>query len=214
LFRLGREAEAAEVVNQILAQREPADLRVAALLYQELERYDEAIPILGEMLSGSPDSLEARFWLAAALERTGRRQEAASEFLRLLENAPDFHPALNYLGYMWAERGENLEEALQLVQRAVKLSPDNGAYVDSLGWTHYQLGDYQEALRHLERAAVLSPREAVILEHLGDVYRAMGETPKALEIYRRALELSRGDGEQLRAKLEGLEAAVDSSGQR
>lgn len=126
-------------------------------------------------------------------------------FRSLIEAEPDFAPALNYLGYMWAERGENLEAALDLVRRAVALDPDNGAYVDSLGWAYFQLGRLVEARSHLERASRLIPDDATILEHLGDAQVAAGDRAAGRESYRRAAALG---GDNLRAvqkKLADLE---------
>jgi tetratricopeptide (TPR) repeat protein len=145
------------------------------------------------------------FWLGAAYERTDRHPEAAEQFRRFLEREPDSAPALNYLGYMFADSGTNLGEALDLIQRAVALDPDNGAYIDSLGWAHYRLGNYAEARTHLERAAELVGDDAVVLEHLGDVYDVLGQRDEAIELYRRALELAGENAAELRAKLEQLD---------
>jgi len=127
-------------------------------------------------------------------------------FEDLLEVEPDFAPALNYLGYMWAEQGENLDQALVLVRQAVTLDPDNGAYADSLGWTHFQLGQYEEAQDHLERAVELVGDDAIVFEHLGDLYEALGRLDEARELYRRALALEAENAEEVRRKLEGLSA--------
>ena len=88
--------------------------------------------------------------------------EAVTEFRRVLGLDPDFHAALNYLGYMYAERGENLDEARSLVERAVALEPDNGAYVDSLGWVYFRLGRYEQARATLERATHLETADATV----------------------------------------------------
>ena len=114
---------------------------------------------------------------------------------------------MNYLGYMWADLGVRLERALELVQKAVELDPDNGAYVDSLGWAHYRLGHLAQAREHLERAARLAPGDATIYEHLGDVYAALGDEVKAAEFYRRALQVADQDEENVpgvRRKLDQL----------
>ena len=94
----------------------------------------------------------------------------------MLTLQPENSHALNYLGYMWADNGENLEQALELIRRAVDLDPNNGAFVDSLGWALFRLGEFEQARRHLERANQLVPRDSTILEHLGDVYVALGDT--------------------------------------
>lgn len=154
---------------------------------QDAGAFEAALPRLKAARGEADDSLESRFRLASCLERLGRREESIAEFRLLLEERPDFAPALNYLGYMWIERAENLEEAVRLVDRAVRLDPDNGAYVDSLGWGLFHLGRLPEAARALERAARLLPRDPTVLEHLGDVLAASGDLVGAREAYDRAL---------------------------
>jgi Flp pilus assembly protein TadD len=165
-------------------------LLLAADVLQRHEYYADAVPVLDRALALEPNSLQILFRLGASLERGGRRSEAETRFRRLLTLEPDFAPALNYLGYMWAEEGENLLEALDLVSRAVALEPENGAYIDSLGWAHFQLGQFEEARQNLERAAALIPDDAVIHEHLGDLYVAVGEFESAQATYQRALNLA------------------------
>lgn len=200
----GERGKARRLSRRLLESQPPEVLVLAAQAAQHREEHALAIPLLERALESTPDDRGARFLLGAALERSGRHQEAASNFEHLLEAEPDFAPALNYLGYMWAERGENLARALELVQRAVALEPGNGAYVDSLGWALYQLGDFDLAREHLERAADLLPDDPTIWEHLADVYAALGEVEKARESYRRALAATDGDDAALRRKLDGL----------
>ena len=173
----------------------------AANVYHRLQRYEDAIALLEPMAGPDSSSMEALYWLGAAYERSGQHGKAAEAFSWLLEQDPDFAPALNYLGYMWAENGENLERALALVTRAVALDPENGAYIDSLGWAHFQLGQFHEAKGYLERASRLIPADAVILEHLGDLYRRLGDPEGAAEVYRRALALDGENVEGVRTKL-------------
>jgi tetratricopeptide (TPR) repeat protein len=205
LFGLGRENEAESRISELTASGEPNRLLLAAEVYQRLERHGEAIPVLLQARDDIPDSLQVLYWLGAAYERTGQLSEAEVEFRRLLALDPEFAPALNYLGYMWAEQGQNLHEALELVNRAVELDPDNGAYVDSLGWAYFQLGRYNEARDHLERAAELIPDDAVIVEHLGDLHHAVGDLARAREYYRRAAALDGENLEQVRRKLDELD---------
>ncbi len=203
LFELQRDGEG-EALLADLAGGGIDDLLLVAEVYQRLERYGPAIPVLERALAAESDSVQALFWLGAAYERVGRKEDAATVLERLLANQPEFAPALNYLGYMWAEEGRNLERALALVQQAVALEPDNGAYVDSLGWAHFQLGHYEEARTHLQRAADLVGDDSVVLEHLGDVYRALGEMDEARSAYQRALTLEGDNADQVRQKLQGL----------
>ena len=202
LFALDEESEASKRLAEMVELPGDEGRLEAARLLQGRERYEEAIPLLEELGRGAPDRIQLLFWLGAAYERTARHTEAEEEFRKLLGIDPDFAPALNYLGYMWADQGRNLEEALDLVERAVAIEPDNGAYVDSLGWTLFRLGRHEEARVLLERAARLIPGDAVISEHLGDLYLAAGQPAEARLHYERALSL---DGENAGAVSDKLD---------
>ena len=108
---------------------------------------------------------------------------------------------LNYLGYMNANRGVKLEESLQLIQRALELDPENGAYLDSLGWAYFRLGRFAEAEGPLRRAAEKQPG-AVVLDHLGDLLKQLGRLSEAVEAWKRARTGEDEDGELDRAELE------------
>ncbi len=209
LVRAGRDEEAGQAFAT-LAEAGGASALAAAQGFQRLDRYEESIPILEKLTVDRPDQAVTGFLLGAAYERTGKRDKAIGEFRRILELEPDFHAALNYLGYTFAESGTNLEEALSLVSRAVALDPDNGAYVDSLGWTYYRLGRPEQARGYLERASRLEPEDATLQEHLGDVYVALGQTERARQAYQRALDIGAGGAEKpeelekIRRKLEDL----------
>jgi len=205
LYELGRDREAEELLSRLAAEGTVDDLTLLAEVYQARERYEEAVPVLQRALELDPDSTSLLFWLAAANERSGRRPEAEELLQQLLEVEPDFAPALNYLGYMWAEAGENLDEALLLVQQAVEIEPDNGAFADSLGWAHFQLGQYEESQGFLERAAELVGNDPVVFEHLGDLYVALGRLDQAREVYQRALDLEADNAQAVKDKLSRLE---------
>jgi tetratricopeptide (TPR) repeat protein len=205
LADMGRTDEAEALLSRLSGAGDLPSLMAAAEVYHREERYPEAATVLEQALELDPTSSRTLFWLGAAHERAGDAALAAQTFGDLLELDPLHAPALNYLGYMWAERGERLDEALDLVRGAVAQEPDNGAYVDSLGWAHYQLGDYARAQILLERAARLIPDDAVISEHLGDVYSRLGDTRRARESYRRALELDGENRAEVQRKLDSLE---------
>lgn len=204
LAGIGREREAVELLTAAAADGPPETfLRVAEGLHRA-DRFQETIPPLARFVRENPDSVPGRFLLGAAHERAGDRDAAEETFGDLLEQQPDFHPALNYLGYMWIESGENLERALEMVERAVELDPDNGSYIDSLGWGYYQLGRYDEAREELERAARLV-QDPTVYEHLGDVYAALGQPAEARRAYRRAMALEADDPDTVARKLSALE---------
>jgi tetratricopeptide (TPR) repeat protein len=209
LFRAGREKESREALAALAGRGDPSSAVAAAQAWQRMDRYQESIPILEKVVADNPGAVVAHFLLGAAYERTDQRPKAVTQLRRVLELQPDFHAALNYLGYTYAEEGENLDEALRLVTRAVALDPDNGSYVDSLGWTYYRLGRHEQARGYLERAARLEPTDATLHEHLGDVYVALGQNDRAREAYRRALELGDDNADEVRRKLQDLDRSRD-----
>ena len=109
-------------------------------------------------------------------------------FESILRADSNHHQALNYLGYMLADRGERLDYARNLIERAVQLDPSNAAYLDSYGWVFYRLGQYDEALKQLERAAEMVS-DATVFDHLGDAYKAVKLEDKARLWWQRALDI-------------------------
>ena len=108
------------------------------------------------------------------------------EVLRL---EPDHADALNYLGYSYVDRGIRLQEALQLIQKAMSLKPNMGYITDSLGWLYFKLGQYDKAAVELEKANQLTPDDPTITEHLADSYFKLHRIEKAIELYEKALKL-------------------------
>src|ERR1700720_224470 len=180
LFRAGREAEALRHLQDLAGAQDPHSALAAAEAYQRLDKYAESVPVLEKLVArpngglAAPGTKAAHFLLGAAYERSGKREQAVAEFRRLLDTDPEYHAALNYLGYMFAERGEHLDEAQKLIEKAVALEPDNGAYVDSLGWVYYRLGRFEQARATLERATRLENAHGTLPGHPGDVYGAQG----------------------------------------
>ena len=135
-------------------------------------------------------------------ERSGEHDQAARHFQSCLELDDSYAPALNYLGYMWAERGENLAEAEQYIRRALERQPDSPAYLDSLGWALYQQGRYHEALPLLEQASRLSTApDPTIQEHLGDILDKLGRRAEAVKAWERAVSME-GASADVNAKLQ------------
>jgi tetratricopeptide (TPR) repeat protein len=163
----------------------------------DLKRYEQAIRhyTAAEVIAGAtdPDELTYIFYFQSgvAYERAKRFDDAAVQFEKAVELKPDFGEALNYLGYMWAERGTNLERAHDLIKKAVEIEPDNEAFLDSLAWVLHQLGRSAEALPHQLRAVELAKDEpdATLFDHLGDIYRKLGKTDDARKAWQRAQEL-------------------------
>jgi Flp pilus assembly protein TadD len=130
------------------------------------------------------------FQLGVAQERAGQREKAVRSFEGAIRLQPDNADALNYLGYLWAERGENLARAQELIERALKLEPESEAILDSMGWVLFQRGDLTGARRFLEQAAArANPPDATIYDHLGDVYAAAKEFERARQAWAKSFSI-------------------------
>ncbi|MEE4213172.1 MAG: tetratricopeptide repeat protein [Parvularcula sp.] len=129
------------------------------------------------------------FARGVALQEAGDWEAARAELEQALNLAPDEPTILNHLGYSLAERGEELERAFEMIERALKIEPQNGAIVDSLGWAYFQLAEYEKALPYLERAVKLEPADSTITDHLGDAYYMVGREREARYEWQRVLTL-------------------------
>lgn len=134
------------------------------------------------------DSVRLMFAIGATLERSKKYKESEKTFEKLLKLDPMHGQSLNYLGYMLADRGERLNHARDLIKKALELSPDNAAYIDSYGWVMYRLGKYDSAVTYLEKAAE-KESDPIVYDHLGDAYKAIGRVDDARIWWQKALEL-------------------------
>ena len=135
-------------------------------------------------------------------------EKALEAFQKVTRLKSDHANAYNYIGYMLAEQGIRLDEAYEAVQKALEIDPDNGAYVDSLGWVYYQKGMVDEAIRELEHAAKLLNSDPIIHEHLGDAYSKKGLIEEAVKHYQYSLELE--FKEEVKQKLDAIKAKMKS----
>jgi tetratricopeptide (TPR) repeat protein len=129
----------------------------------------------------------AWFMLGAIYERQKKFDQAEQQFRKVLGVNPNNAPVLNYYGYMLADRGIRLDEAASLIERAVKQDPQNGAYLDSLGWAYFKQNKLAEAEEYLRRAVDREGQDPTILSHLGDVYLKLGQPERAADLYERAM---------------------------
>jgi len=146
------------------------DFRSAADLY------DRAVSILKTPKAADWNIFYQR---GIAYERLKEWPKAEPNFRKALELNPDQPQVMNYLGYSWVDRGMNLQEGLEMIQKAVDLRPSDGYIVDSLGWAYYQLGKYDDSVREMERAVSLKPEDPVLNDHLGDAYWRVGRKLEA-----------------------------------
>lgn len=165
-------------------------------LAAEIATYEKALPSLKAL----DDSLVVSFSLAAALEQSGQFDRAVELFEFIIKHRPDHAPSLNYLGYMLIDKGIKLDYARQLIEKALQVSPDNGAYIDSYGWLMYRMGEYRKALEQLTLAYKYINDDPVVLHHLGDIYEALDELDQARIYWKKALELD-PNNEALKEKL-------------
>jgi len=143
-------------------------------------------------------------------ERLKNWPEAEADFKQALALSPDESLVLNYLGYSWVDQGRNLKQAMDYIRKAVKLKPDDGYYVDSLGWAYYRLGNMAAAVEHLERAVELKPDDPVINDHLGDAYWKVGRKLEAKYQWQQALTL-KPDDEQVATLKEKVASGLPDS---
>ena len=162
---------------------------IAASLYKESNRQEQALDVIKEGFSHYPEDEDILFEYGLLLEQSGRIEGAIEIMELLLEVNPDHAEALNFVGYTWADTNRNLDKALAYIERAVELRPGNGYIQDSLGWVHFRLGNLERAKEELLHAIQLVPDDPHIYDHLGDVYRALGDRRKAAEYYRQAFDL-------------------------
>lgn len=209
--------EAIEVLSS-LARARPGNMSVITALGDILRReddfsraadaYDQAIDLI---IDPTPADWRLFYVRGIAHERTDQWPKAEADFRKALELNPDQPHVLNYLGYSMVELQQNLDEALDMIERAVSQRPDDGYITDSLGWVLYRLGRYEEAVAPMERAVELLPVDPILNDHLGDVLWKVGRRTEAVFQWKRALSFDplEKDAERIRRKLEvGLDVVL------
>jgi tetratricopeptide (TPR) repeat protein len=205
LLSSGRAGEARTVVQQAMAaggpeSKEPVLLYLLAESQRVLKDLDAAHTTAQKLLAAHPDDVRALHVMSLILQDKGDVKGAEKSLRDLIARDPLDAGALNSLGYMFAERGERLDEAVTLLQRALKVDPGNPSYLDSLGWAYFQQGRLDLADGPITEAAVKLRGNAVVQEHLGDLRYKQGRLPEAAAAWERALA---GDGQSIdRARIE------------
>jgi tetratricopeptide (TPR) repeat protein len=183
-----------------------------AELLRETDKVDDAVGVLDKLIAkpSSADDWRLLFLRATMQAEAGRKTQSEKDVAAALVISPDQPELLNYLGYMWIDRGENLPKALEMVKKAVALQPRSGAIIDSLGWGYYRLGDYKQAVSTLERAVLLEPADPDVNDHLGDAYWKVGRRIEAKFQWSRVLSLDPPAEAKERAEIklrDGLDAS-------
>ena len=185
-------------------------------MYSRLKRWPEAEQALdkAEELSAKDDDKEYIWFLrASGYERQKKFDQAEETFRKVIDSDPQNATALNYLGYMLADRGVKLDEALALIKKAVDLDPSNGAYLDSLGWAYFKLGKYDQAEENLVKASQRIGTDPTVQDHLGDLYQKTGRLKLAAAHWERAVDewnktiSAEVDGTQMAQTQKKLESA-------
>jgi len=215
LNQLDRVDEAQSLLDE-LSRQHPRDVRPLEALGNIMrahKRYAEAADYYTKAIAliSRPEAKHWAYFYArgTCYERLKKLPQAEADLQRSLQLSADQPLTLNYLGYTWIDHNRNLRKGLALIEKAVRLKPDDGYIVDSLGWAHYRLGNFQEAVKYLEQAVFLKPEDATLNDHLGDAYWRVGREREARFQWDQALKLSPepAEAEKMRQKLDkGLPA--------
>lgn len=159
---------------------------IVASVYGDADNFQEAVKVAQTGYQKFPNQPRLLYIKGVYQEKMGDIAGCMATMRLVTQKDPTNSSAFNFLGYLYAERGENLTEAERLVLRALELKPDDGFYLDSLGWIYYQKNQLDKAILYLERALKKEPLEGAIMEHLADAYFKKGEKAKALQWYQNA----------------------------
>ena len=194
----GKGDEAVAVLEQVVKRQAANPMAHVALaqIYQDTNHGSQAVKVLQDARTRFPQDTSITFELGAVYEKQKKFADAETAFRQVIAQEPEHGPALNYLGYMLAERGERLSESLDLIKRALQTEPDNGSYLDSLGWAYFKDGKFDLAAEHLKRAADQLLTNSVVQDHYGDVLFRLGRYDEAIAAWSKALSGDREDVDQ------------------
>ena len=196
LRHVGQPDRAIAVLQEVVRKQadRPQAYVALAQLYSDTNRGAEAVTILEEAQARFPSEISIPFELGAVLDKQKRFADSEAAFRRVLAHDPENAPALNYLGYMLAERGERLDESVDYLKKALQIDPDNGSYLDSLGWAYFKGNKLDLATDPLKRAAEQLKTNSVIQDHYGELLFKLGRYDDAIASWTRALA---GDGDSV-----------------
>ena len=194
LLYSGNSLHALTIVEELVEENpnNVSSIILLADLYSEAGYVDKGLVLLANAAARFPTDESILFRQGSILADADRYDDAELVFRKVLKQKPDHAEALNYLGYMFADRGQRLDEAIRLITKALDLDVHNPAYLDSLGWAYFKQGDLAEAEKYLSQAVSALPANSVIQSHFGDLLALSGRYREAVLAWLRALE---GDGE-------------------
>jgi len=191
-----------------------APLKLLGHVYMIRKEYLNAIDSFQKSLTIDSTDVYSYFELGSAFERSKQYSEAAEAFSRVLAAKPDDPATCNYLGYMWAERGENLDSAKILISKALKADSSNGAFIDSYAWVLFQMGNIDSAYVYIEEAVKKVGDDPVVHMHKGEIHLKKKEYTKAIDAFRKSLEFEPEDPESIRNKILDIEKLINESGSK
>ncbi len=211
----GNSDQAIKALEKMLLGSED-DLKVYTAIvqiYQRDKKFKEAEKVLLNSEKSFKNKESFLFMRGALYERQKEYEKAEEIFNRILAIQPKHAASLNYLGYMWADRGVKLEESLELIKKAVELEPNNGAYLDSLGWVYFKLSRIEEAEDYLKKALDRVRKDPTIHEHLGDLYYRKGQYEEARASWELSLSYNQDDEEikKVQKKVDELKVKLASA---
>ncbi len=188
---LGKTDQGAAELRALMNGKKDREILLAmAALYEKGKKYPEEQKVLDEAESvalTNPDKQAVQFARGAMYERMKNFEGAEAEFRKVLAVDPNNAGALNYLGYMLADRDVRLDEARKMITRALEIDPDNGAYLDSLGWVLYRQNHLEQAEENLRKALDRIGEDPTVHDHLGDVYLKEGKVKEAITQWQTSL---------------------------
>ncbi|MBI4909601.1 MAG: tetratricopeptide repeat protein [Acidobacteria bacterium] len=187
----GKASEAETIARELFKEKDRESYMTLAQIYERTKNYPEMTKVLeeAEKLSDDKEEKEAVYFMRGAMyEKMKKFDLAETEFRKVITSNPKSAGALNYLGYMLADRNVRLSEAHDLIQRAINLDPNNGAYLDSLGWVLFRLNRLNEAEDNLKKAIERTSKDPTVHDHLGDVFAKQGKIKEAATHWQRSLQ--------------------------
>jgi tetratricopeptide (TPR) repeat protein len=222
---MGKTDEAANDLKKLMDGKNDRDTQLAlAEVYEKGRKWNDMAKSLdaAEKLSKSDEEKESVWFMRGAMhERMNKVDLAEVEFRKVLKVDPESAGAMNYIGYMLADRNMRLPEALDLITKAIDKDPGNGAYLDSLGWVYYKLGRLPEAEENLRRAVAKTPRDPTVHDHMADVLMKESKVREAVAQWQTSLkewdtsspsELRPEEITQVKSKLEGAKVRLAKEG--
>ena len=186
----------------------PEDIDIMLYLgsfYEENNALPQALEILTRGAELAQDNPSILFRLGVVQDKSDMKEACISTMQKVIALEPENASALNYLGYTWAELGQNLDEAAALIKKALTIKPQDGFITDSLGWIYFKQGLYGKAVETLEKAVQLTQFDPIITEHLGDAYEKNNMLEKALKMYLKTRSKLKNDTPELIRKIKRIE---------